>query len=314
MITCQKLFNNPILLKRCTGLTQSQFKELIIRITPLWNQSETKRLSENIRKRAIGAGHPYHLKTIEEKLLCILFWYKVYPAFWLLGMLLGFDGGNACKLIKRLRALIESAADPSMGIYFKRVVRNIQKGRKKISSFEDLEREFPEIAEIFIDTTEQQRLRPKKQVQKRYYSGKKKRHTLKTQLVVSKTGRILLVSKPYAGKHHDYDIFQRERTADTIPKQAHSYLDRGFQGVKKDFPGFHWFTPNKCNRWKRILTRSEKIFNTRLAKKRIKVEHVISRLKKYAILGSVFRNRMTYYQKDFRNITALTNFRLSFVT
>lgn len=314
MITVNKLFNNPILLKRCTGFSQSQFQELVIRITPLWNKSETKRLSEKKRTRAIGAGHPYHLKTIEEKLLCILFWYRMYPAYWLLGMLLGFDAGNACKLIKRLRSLVESAADPGLGTYFKRVVRNIQKGRKRISSFEDLQREFPEIAEIFIDTTEQQRLRPKKQVQKRYYSGKKKRHTLKTQLVVGQTGKILLVSKPYSGKHHDYDIFQRERTADTIPKQSHSYLDRGFQGVKKDFPLLHWFIPVKCNRWKRILTRSEKIFNTKLAKKRIKVEHIISRLKKYAILGSVFRNRITYYQTDFRNIAALTNFRLSFVT
>ena len=314
MITVNKLFNNPILLKRCTGLSQSQFRELVIRISPLWDKSETKRLSGNIRKRAIGAGHPYHLKTIEEKLLCILFWYKIYPAFWLLGMLLGFDAASACRLINRLRPLIESAADPDLGIHFKRIVKNIQKGRKKISSFEDLERELPEIAEIFIDTTEQQRLRPKKQVQKRYYSGKKKRHTIKTQLVVSKTGRILLVSKPYAGKYHDYDIFKRERTTATIPKQAHSYLDRGFQGVKKDFPLIHWFIPNKCNRWKRKLTRSEKIFNTKLAKKRIKVEHVISRIKKYALLGSVFRNRITHYQTDFRNIAALTNFRLSFVT
>jgi len=314
MITVNKLFNNPILLKRCTGLNQSQFREMVVRITPLWNQSEAKRLSEKKRVRAIGAGHPYHLKTIEEKLLCILFWYKIYPAFWLLGMLLGFDAGNVCKLIKKMRPFIEKVADPELGLYFKRVVKNIQKGRKRISSFEDLEREFPDIAEIFIDTTEQQRLRPKKQVQKRYYSGKKKRHTIKTQLVVGKTGRILLVSKPYAGKHHDYDIFQRERTAATIPKQSHAYLDRGFQGVKKDFPGLHWFTPNKCNRWKRILTRSEKIFNTKLAKKRIKVEHIISRLKKYAILGSVFRNRITYYRTDFRNIAALTNFRLSFVT
>jgi len=314
MITVNKLFNNPILLKRCTGLSKPQFQELVTRIVSAWNKSETERLSGRIRKRAIGAGHPYHLKTIEEKLLCILLWYKIYPAFWLLGMLLGFDGGNACKLIKRLRPLVEHAADPVLGIYFKHAVKNIQKGRKKISSFEDLQCEFPEVAEIFIDTTEQQRLRPKKQVQKRYYSGKKKRHTLKTQLVVGKTGRILLVSKPYCSKHHDYDIFKREKTSDAILKQSHAYLDRGFQGVKKKFPGLHWFTPIKCNRWKRLLTRSEKIFNTKLAKKRVKIEHVISRLKKYAILGSVFRNRITYYQTDFRNIAALINFRLSFVT
>lgn len=310
----QKLFNNPILLKRCTGLTIVQFHELVTRIEPLWNKSELKRLTKERRKRAIGAGHPYHLKTMEAKLFSILLWYKVYPAFWLLGMFLGFDAGNACKLIGKLRPLVEKAADPQLRIYFKRVVRNIQKGRKKISSFEDLQHEFPEIAEIFIDTTEQQRLRPKKQVQKYYYSGKKKRHTLKTQLVVGKSGQILLASKPYSGKHHDYDIFKREATADTIPKQVHAYLDRGFAGVKKDFPDCNWFTPIKRNRWKRMLTRSEKIFNTKVAKKRIKIEHVISRLKKYALLSSVFRNRNSCYQNDFRNIAALTNFRLAFVT
>lgn len=314
MTNVNKFFNNPILLKRCTGLSKVQFQELVRRITPIWNQSESERLSGRNRKRAMGAGHPYHLETMEEKLVCVLLWYKIYPAFWLLGMLLGFDGGNACKLIGRLRPLMEQAADPALGIYFKRVVRNIQRGRRKISSFKDLEREFPEIAEIFIDTTEQQRLRPKKQVQKKYYSGKKKRHTLKTQLVVGKSGRILLVSRAYSGKHHDYDIFQREKTAETIPKDSHVYLDRGFQGVKKDFPVINWLIPNKRNRWKRVLTRSEKIFNTKVARKRIRVEHVISRLKKYAILGSVFRNRNTNYRSDFRNIAALTNFRLSFAT
>jgi len=310
----RKLFNNPMLLKRCTGLNQHQFQEVVARTTPLWNQLEIKRLSGKKRRRAIGAGHPYHLKTMEEKLFGILLWYKVYPAFWLLGMLLGFDAGNACKLIQRVRPLVQKAADPEFSLYFKRRVRNIQKGRKKISSFADLQREFPEIAEIFIDTTEQQRLRPKKQVQKRYYSGKKKRHTLKTQLIVGIQGRILLTSKPYAGKYHDYDMFKRERTADMIPKQSHSCLDRGFAGVNKDFPNHQWLMPIKRNRWKRTLTQSEKIFNTKLAKKRIKVEHVISRLKKYTLLSHVFRNRITEYQTDFRNIAALTNFRLAFVT
>lgn len=310
----QKLFNNPLLLKRCTGLTSIQFHELVTRIEPLWNHSELKRLTRKNRRRGVGAGHPYHLKTMEGKLFGILLWYRVYPAFWLLGMLLGFDGGNACKLIQRLRPFIQTAADLELGLYFKRTVRNIQKGRKKIASFEDLQRDFPEIAEVFIDTTEQQRLRPKKHVQKRYYSGKKKRHTLKNQLVVGKSGQILLVSKPYSGKHHDYDIFKREGTASSIPKPAHSYLDRGFAGVKKDFPDHSWFTPIKRNRWKGTLTRSEKILNTKLAKKRIKVEHVISRLKKYTLLSQVFRNKMTNYQTDFRNIAALTNFRLAFVT
>lgn len=187
---------------------------------------------------------------MEEKLFGILLWYKTYPALWLLGMLLGLDANNACRLIKKRQILIHQAADPEPGIYLKRPAKHINKGRKRISSFDYLEREFPEIVEIFVDVAKQQRLKPKKYSQKHYYSGKKKRHTLKTELITGSNGRILLISKPYPGKYHDYDMFKRERKANHIPYLAHSHLDRGFQGVKKDFPNHNFLTPIKCNRRK----------------------------------------------------------------
>lgn len=310
----QTFFNNPIKLKRCTGLTIDQFNELTRRIEPLWNKTENRRLFRPDRKRAIGAGHPYHLQTIKEKLLCILLWYKIYPAFWLLGMILGFDAGNACKLVNRLRPLVKKAADPNLGIYFKKTTRAIKRGRKKISSWEDLQRKFPEIAEISVDVTEQQRLRPKKQVQKRYYSGKKKRHTLKTQVVVSSSGKVMDISPSYPGRIHDYEIFRREKTPDRIPKEAKSYLDRGYAGVNRDYPNHNFLVPVKRNRWKRQLTLSEKIKNTKLAKKRVIVEHILSKFKKYRILSEVFRSRINHYNQDFKNIAALVNFRLAFAT
>ncbi len=43
---------------------------------------------------------------------------------------------------------------------------------------------------IFIDATEQQIRRPEKQ-QKKYYSGKKEKHTIKNQKVVTGKGKIL---------------------------------------------------------------------------------------------------------------------------
>lgn len=308
----QKLFNNPILLKRCTGLSQLQFQELVRRVGPLWNRSEYRRLSRLNRRRAIGAGHPYRLKTIEEKLFCILFWYKIYPAFWLLGLVSGFDAGNACKLVARLRPIINKAADHGLGLSLRKITK--LKGRKKISSLEELNREFPGILDIFIDSTEQQRLRPKRNVQKRYYSGKKKRHTLKTQLIVAQSGKIIAISRTYPGSFHDYDVFKREDTPAIIPKQSRVFLDRGYTGVNKDFPAHNWQLPVKRNRWRKTLTRSEKVANRKLASKRVLVEHVISRIKKYAILSNIFRNKLTHYRSDFNNIAALTNFRLAFTS
>jgi len=310
----QTFFNNPIKLKRCTGLTPDQFTLLVKRVSPLWDKAERKRLSRPDRKRLIGAGHPYRLQTTEEKVFCLLLWYKLYPALWFLGMMVSLDASNVYRLIQRLRPLLAQAADPSLGNYFKESQRTILTGRKKISSWEDLQREFPEVAEIFIDATEQQKQRPKKRVQKKYYSGKKKRHTLKTQLVVNGRGKILHISKTYPGSIHDYAVFKKERTAEAIPKQSRSYGDKGFIGVNKDYPGLDFRLPIKRNRFKKTLTRSEKIFNTKLAKKRVVVEHVISKLKKYTFLAQVFRGKIASYNQDFKNIATLVNFRLASAT
>lgn len=314
----QSLFKNQLILKRCTGLSLEQFNELSVRVELLWDEAEEKRLSRlnPNRKRAIGAGHPYTLKTIKEKLFGILLYYKMYPAFWLLGLIVGLDASNVCRLIQRLRPLVEKAADPELNVYLKKVTLDIQKGRgrKKISSFEELKKEFPEIAEILIDATEQQRQRPKKRIQKKYYSGKKKKHTLKTQLVANSSGKILDVSKTYPGSVHDFEVLRKEKTAKSIPEEAKIHLDKGYSGVKKEHPLLNFLIPFKRNRWKKELSRSEKIYNTKLAKIRVLIEHVIAKVKKYRILSDVFRNRTEHYNQDFRNIAALTNFRLEFTT
>lgn len=308
----KSFFNNPIKLKRCTGLTIDQFTKLTQRIKPLWLQAEKHRLSRPDRKRAIGAGHPYGLKTMEEKLFCILLWYKVYPALWFLGLCVDLDAANVCNLINRLRPLVEQSADSYLGLYLKQANKEIKQKRKKISSWDDLKKYYPEAAEILIDATEQQRQRPKKRVQKRYYSGKKKRHTLKTQLAVSVNGKILSVSKSYPGRIHDFALLKKEQTAKNIPKESRSYLDGGYQGVKKEYYDLKMFTPFKTSRWHKLLNRKQKMFNRRLAKKRVKAEHVFAKLKKYHILSDIFRSNINHYNQDFRNVAALVNFRLSF--
>ncbi len=58
------------------------------------------------------------------------------------------------------------------------------------------------ILELFVDATEQPINRPKRG-QKKWYSGKKKRHTIKHQMIVSKDGKIKGISKSCCGKVHD---------------------------------------------------------------------------------------------------------------
>jgi len=63
----------------------------------------------------------------------------------------------------------------------------------------------------FIDFTEQQIPRPEdKDKRKMYYSGKKKkRHTVKNQIIVNKDGYILHKVDHKKGHRHDYDIYKK---------------------------------------------------------------------------------------------------------
>lgn len=307
MITYQKHFNNPERLKRFTGLTVEQFGLLRQRLQPVWEEAEKERLVREDRKRGIGGGRKYHLVTMEDKLLVLVMFYKTYVVYDMLALLFGFDSSNISRLITKLTPLFEQAADPLLV----GAVKNIQKGRKKIKNWDEFAKAFPEMMEIIIDATEQKRKRPtNKKKQKNVYSGKKHMHSFKTQITINRAGRIINVSKSYPGRIHDKTILLNEETLDKLPGEIKKYLDRGYQKIKTDYPNHTIILPHKKNRWKNELTRSQKIYNTKASKVRIKIEHAFSRMKKYSILSQTYRSKEDQYNQHFRNIAALCNFRL----
>jgi hypothetical protein len=56
---------------------------------------------------------------------------------------------------------------------------------------------------ILIDATEVQIQRPKKK-QREFYSGKKKKHSIKFEIQTDASGKTLNISKGYCGKTHDF--------------------------------------------------------------------------------------------------------------
>lgn len=174
----KSLFNNSSKLKRLTGLNKDQFDHLCNEVLPLWQQAEAKRLSNPKRKRALGAGRRYALSTIEEKVLCLLVWLKLYPSYWFLGFIFGLDASNAMRLCKRIKPLVKHAADPLLNQRLGMI--NQQVKRRKISSWQDLETEFPQVAEILIDAMERPVKRPK-QVNNRQASAKQRKTLLRQE-------------------------------------------------------------------------------------------------------------------------------------
>ena len=68
-----------------------------------------------------------------------------------------------------------------------------------------------------------------------YYSGKKKRHTVKNQIMVNNGGFIIHKANHHKkGKKHDYDFYKKNHPV--TPKQVVNVFDLGYLGVETDFP------------------------------------------------------------------------------
>ncbi len=125
-----------------------------------------------------------------------------------------------------------------------------------------------------------------KRRRKTYYSGQKKRHTIKTQLMVNDQGIILYKLEHKKGRRkHDYNIYKKNHLL--TPIDVLNVFDLGYLCMEKDFPEQLSSLPFKKKR-NQELSQKEKEYNKNHSGKRIVIEHTICRLKKYRIMNEVF--------------------------
>lgn len=102
---------------------------------------------------------------------------------------------------------------------------------RKIHIKKDLTLTNEKIEEILLDVTEQPIQRPKKSSdRKKYYSGKKKRHTQKFELVMTPEGKIFSISHTRPCSEHDVKMLKQ---SDPLPRKPNKYVDLGYQGLQK---------------------------------------------------------------------------------
>ena len=82
---------------------------------------------------------------------------------------------------------------------------------------------------VLIDATETPIEQSKKDA--RYYSGKEKRHTLKTQLVVEKSMRRILRIAHEKGRRHDFRPFKTSKLR--LNPKTTAVVDSGYQGLQR---------------------------------------------------------------------------------
>ena len=140
------------------------------------------------------------------------------------------------------------------------------------------------VERVIVDSFETYVPRPSNhERQKRLYSGKKKRHTLKTQIYTDQAGGILSVGKAYRGPKADIKIYEEEPPAALLTEKPR-------RGDKAYGAGKHpeIETPMKKPKGQE-LSAEQKAANKELSKKRVRVEHGIRRVKGWRIVRDEYR-------------------------
>jgi transposase len=310
MMNYVKLSRKPLNFKSFTGLEVPEFDALYSKIQESYPTYEEKRLHREDRKRKIGAGHPFKL-PLRDRLVMMLIYHRLYVTSTLLGFLFNLGQTNVLKNIRILEPLVTQVL-PLPG--------KIHQRARRLGNLDEVEALFPGF-KAFLDATEQEIPRPRDKAKRRtHYSGKRKRHTVKTQVTVNAEG-LILHKTPHAWRsRHDYALFKWRHPR--LPGNVRLGVDLGYDGIQSDYPMFNALVPFKRRspgRGKRgvkarELTCEQKAFNKRLSGERVVVEHTVSRLKKFRIMAYEFRNRLRHYDTMTDIVCGLVNLRIIGIT
>ncbi|MEG4501972.1 transposase family protein [Microcoleus sp. F10-C6] len=146
--------------------------------------------------------------------------------------------------------------------------------------------------------------RPQKK-QNKYYSGKQKYHTIKSQVLANQKSAEIICTAFSNGKTHDFSLFKKSKI--WMNKELELLGDKGYQGIKKIH--FNSRTPLEKTKNKK-LSQAEKVFNRQLAKARIIIENIHRSLKIFRILSSRYRNRRKRFGLRFNLIAGIDNYEL----
>ena len=274
MISVEHAKRSDRLMRATTSLTVREFEELSRRLDLAWSTLRSSRTAAGMtRQRRMGGGRKGCLDSAERKLFFILLYYKAYPTQDVMGLFFGITQGQVSEWVGQLTAVVGELIP-------------LHRPARQARQLAQLLQEQPELREVIIDGTERRLLRPKHRAkQKRFYSGRKKRHAVKNVLIVGRN-KVLWCSPTRPARWHDKKVADRARLR--LPKSVDLLADSGFEGLEAGAAGV--VTP-WTRRNGRRLHRKRRDFNRLLASVRVEVEHTLASVKRLRILRDEFRNR-----------------------
>lgn len=260
-----------------TSLRREEFEWLLPRFAAAW-QAYLEREGIDPGK----GGRKPQLSKPEDQLLFILFYFKTYPLQEVLGHLFGISQSVTNTWIYRLSQVLRDTLAQADQL----------PARFSQEMLERLEAETTAPQSLAIDGTERRINRPQNDArQAAHYSGKKKAHTLKNNVVPGLVDRrVKGVGQTCEGRVHDKRL--AEDDGFQVPPGCAVFGDSAYQGLTLPGGQVHWPTKKPRNG---ELTDEQKADNRLLAQVRVVAEHVISGIKRCRIVKEVFRNRKSGY-------------------
>ncbi len=254
--------------KRAVGIPRVLFEILVMVLEPHFKEKQSK-------------GGPKPKLCIEDILVMTLTYYRDYPTFFSLGNMFGLDESNAHRWVNWTELILFIAFEGIIDIQL-----------------------LDEFSEQLVDVTECAIQRPKdNEMQREYYSGKKKKHTIKAQIIMNEKDKKILSVCFDKGSVHDFTIFKN--STKELSKSLHFLADSGYQGILDYFKNS--MTPKKKSK-NNPLTDEDKELNKLISSIRISVEHVNCQLKIFRILSERYRSRIHTFYLRFLLVCSFYNF------
>ena len=259
--------------KRRFGVQQNTFKQMVNTLKPF-----DRNISKPGAKPKLG---------IEDRLLVALEYWREYRTYFHIGSSWGVSESTVCRIVHWVEDTL------------------MRSGRFRLPGKQQLLRGFAQPEVVVMDVTETPIERPKRR-QRRFYSGKKKQHTLKCQLVIEPASGRIICTFFGKGRRHDFKLFQISGVH--FHPQTESLHDKGYQGMQK----LHLNSrlPRKKPRGGQLAAEA-KAYNRNLARERVVIEHVNRCLKTFRILAERYRNRRRRFGLRCNLIAALYNYEQS---
>jgi hypothetical protein len=293
----QNLRKHPAAFKALTGLTAPLFDALAAELLPAFAAQRRARLDRPGRRRAFGGGDTFDLGPADQ-LLAAVVWLRRYPTEEVLGFLFGVSDSTARRAVCRCLPLLERSGRDTMRM------PDPGRGRRR-RRLPQLLADTPGLA-VIVDTFEQRVQRPKRR-QRAYYSGKKKCHTLKSQVAVDEeTGRLAHVGPSRPGPWADIKVLRRSGLRRLLPAGVGVLGDLAYVGAGGWHPEGLAAAPRRKPRG-RPRPAADGPYNRAFARRRVVVEHAIGRLRHFRCLAEADRHHRGGHTERVRAVAGLVN-------